>query len=435
LKYLSTKGRAEPVSLREAVLKGMPDDGGLFFPEHIPRVSTEFLREMDALSFQEISLEVARLFFSEDISEEELEGFIRNSITFDAPLKRVKENVYSLELFFGPTLAFKDFGARFMAEMVSYFAKKEGKKLTVLVATSGDTGSAVANAFYQKEGIEVFILYPSGKISKNQELQITTYDKNITALEIKGTFDDCQRLVKTAFLDRELNDRLNLTSANSINIARLIPQSFYYFYGFSQLKGRKERVIISVPSGNFGNLTAGIIAKKMGLPIHKFVASTNINDAVPLYLKTGRFEPKESKRTISSAMDVGDPSNFARILYIYGNDLNRIREDIVGWSFDDEETKDTIGEVYQRYDYLLDPHGAVAFLGLSKAMEEINGASGIFLETAHPAKFFDIIELIIKRKVELPSGLREVLSKRKRSIILSRSFSEFKGFLLETTKR
>ncbi len=430
MKYYSTKNPAVKVSEEIAVLKGLPEDNGLFVPEEIPLLDDNFFKNIEKWSFQEISFEVAKIFF-DSIDEKELKNIIYDAINFDAPVVNIDNNIFTLELFHGPTLAFKDFGARFMSRVMSYFINKYNKKLVILVATSGDTGSAVANGFYGIDNIDVVILYPSKKISNIQEKQIATLDKNIIALEIDGTFDDCQYLVKTAFLDSHLNTKIMLSSANSINVARLIPQSFYYFYAYSQLQN-KDNVYISVPSGNFGNLTAGLFAKRMGLPVKKFVASTNANSVFTEYLNTGEYRPRPSIKTISNAMDVGNPSNFERIKWLYKDNINAVREDIVSYSFSDDETKIAIKEVFGKSGYILDPHGAVGYLGLINFFEEVvqDNKTGIFLETAHPAKFLDIVEPVINSKVDVPKRLGKFLNKEKRALKLSNKFDDLKNYLL-----
>lgn len=426
MKFYSTKNNSKLVDLKTAVLEGMPKDSGLYMPTEIPLISTKELEDVSKISFQELSLFIAFKFFKDDLSKALIEKLVHESITFDAPLVNIYDNVYALELFHGPTLAFKDFAARFMARLMSSFVKEDKKKLKVIVATSGDTGSAVANSFYSIDNIEVIILYPSGKISKIQEQQIATLDKNIKALEVNGTFDDCQKLVKTALADKELNKKIDLSSANSINIARLLPQTFYYFRAWSQLdKKRRDNLVISVPSGNFGNLCAGLIAKKMGLPIKKFIASTNINDVIPQYLTTGAYTAKASKQTISNAMDVGDPSNFVRIKELYGNIFDDIKKDIVGFSFTDDQTRANIKDTYKRYSYILDPHGSVGMLGLKKYIRQNEDISaGIFFETAHPAKFMDIVEKEIGQKVLIPERLAAFMDKEKRSIKINNDYKE-----------
>jgi len=432
MQLFSTNKKSPLVGFEKAVMQGLAEDGGLFMPTNIPSLPKEFFTKINSLNFQEIAFEIAKTLIQE-IPEKELEKIVYESINFDAPLKEVEKNIYALELFHGPTLAFKDFGARFMARIMSHFINKSNRKITIIVATSGDTGSAVASGVYKVPGIRVFLLYPSNKVSKIQEQQLTTMGKNIQALEIDGTFDDCQRLVKSAFIDEELKNIFatnndSLGSANSINIARLIPQSFYYFYAYSQLKN-KDHSIFSIPSGNLGNLTAGLIAKKMGLPIRKFIAANNANNSFTEYLKTGNFTAKPSVKTISNAMDVGNPSNFARILELYQDNLENIRQDVISQSFSDAETANAIKEVYQKNHYIMDPHGAVAYLGL-KAFSP----TGIFFETAHPAKFLDIVEPIINQKIEIPERLKSCLEKEKKSIKLSKDFLDFKNFLAKTAK-
>lgn len=433
MRLYSTNRKAAEVSLKEAIFRGLPEDNGLYMPTVIPRLPDSFFREIDRLSFQEIALNVTQSLIGEDIPEKDLKKIIQDVFTFDAPVQPVLGNIYVLELFHGPSLAFKDFGARFMARIMAYFLSQDNnKEITILVATSGDTGSAVAQGFLNMPGIQVVILYPSGKVSEIQEKQLTTLGNNITALEVKGTFDDCQRMVKEAFLDSDLNQRIHLSSANSINISRLIPQSLYYFYAFAQLKKQGNLpVVFSTPSGNFGNLCGGLIAKKMGLPVEKFIAATNINDIVPEYLRSGLFTPRPSIRTISNAMDVGNPSNFNRIIEFYDKDLGKIKADIVGKSYTDIQTQDTIKEVYEKTGYVLDPHGAVAFLGLKEyLLESGSEAYGVFLATAHPAKFPEIVEEVIKRKIELPENLRKVALMHKRSIVIDPDFQYLKNFLL-----
>jgi len=430
MRYYSTKNKSTYYSLRDAVLKGLPEDNGLFMPEYIPKFTGDFLNGLQHFSLKEIALEISRLFLMDDLSMSTIEDVVSKSITFDAPLKKLDDSNYVLELFHGPTLAFKDFGARFMAQLMSYLVRNENKKLTILVATSGDTGSAVASGFLGLPNIEVIILYPSKKVSELQEKQLTTSGQNITALEIQGTFDDCQHLVKTAFLDKDLQLKYQLSSANSINISRLIPQSFYYVHSFAQLTDGNQPVVFSVPSGNFGNLTAGLIAKRMGLPVHHFIASTNINDIVPDYLLTGEFNPKASEQTISNAMDVGNPSNFWRMLDLYDGSHSKMKEDITGFSFDDEKTASVMKEVFAKKKYLLDPHGAVGYLGLNEYQKKNPNTKGIFLETAHPAKFADVVEKILNIKVDLPDQLKSLLQKEKQARLMTTEFSLFKEYLL-----
>lgn len=408
----------------------MAGDNGLYMPERIPELPSSFFDNIHQLSLQQIALEVANVLVGEDVESSALKKIVNDSLNFEIPLVKLHDNIHTLELFHGPTLAFKDIGARFMARLLAYFLKNDEREVTVLVATSGDTGSAVANGFLGVPGIKVVILYPSGKVSDIQEKQLTTLGQNITALEVKGTFDDCQKLVKQAFLDKGLKEKMILTSANSINVARLLPQSFYYFHAFAQLRKGKKNVVIAVPSGNFGNLTAGLIAKKMGLPIHKFIAATNINNIVPNYLATGIFTPKPSRRTISNAMDVGDPSNFARMMDLYDNDHHKIAQDIIGYSFTDDQTKAVIRRVYEQYHYLMDPHGAVGYLALQEYLLKNDDGQAIFLETAHPAKFCNIVEKVIAEKVLIPKRLKDSMEKEKSSVLISNSFQELASFLL-----
>lgn len=425
MKFYSTKDKELRVSLQEAVVHSLAPHGGLYMPEQIPALSPEFFNRAPSLPFAEIAFEVAKPYVEDTIAEALLRKIIAQTITFDAPLVKVEENVFALELFHGPTLAFKDFGARFMAQLLQHFAKEQKKEATVLVATSGDTGSAVANGFYNVPNVRVMILYPSGKVSPLQEKQFTTLGNNITAIEIDGTFDDCQHLVKTAFQDADLNEKFFLTSANSINIARLLPQMFYYFYAWSRLANKKH-VVFSVPSGNFGNLTAGLLAQRMGLPIYHFVASTNKNDSVCTYLNNGVFTPHASVATISNAMDVGNPSNFSRMLDLFDHDWLRMKEGISGFSFSDDETAEVMQKLKKQSNYILDPHGAVGYLGLKAFLDKNPGYTGVFLETAHPSKFLEVVESIIHQPVTIPDSLQRFLSKEKKSILCSRDYEFFK---------
>lgn len=433
MELYSTNHQSPNVDLRTAVLEGMPGDGGLYMPVEIPSLPDPFIRALPNLSFQQIAFEVAQSFFSDEIATSDLREIVESAINFDAPLVPVTVRIASLELFHGPTLAFKDFGARFMARLMSHFIRDESGELTILVATSGDTGSAVAHGFLGVPGIRVFILYPSGKVSTIQEKQFTTLGGNITALEVDGNFDDCQRLVKAAFVDDKLNTTLNLTSANSINISRLIPQSFYYFYGFGSFQHQGHPTVISVPSGNYGNLTAGLIARRMGLPVAKFIAASNVNDVVPKFLSTGEFSPRPSIQTVSNAMDVGDPSNFARMLEIYENDQEKMLQDVHGDSYTDEQTEKAISRVYEESGYLLDPHGAVGFLALDSFLKDSPAARGFFLETAHPAKFLETVQPLIDAEVPMPKRLEQALNKPKQSRLLAAEFSDLQEFLLSTT--
>ena len=413
-------------------MEGLAKDEGLFMPEFIPDCSSH-IEGIETLSIQDIAFIIASKFMQEDLSSSQIEDVINSSITFPAPLINLGNNKFILELFHGPTLAFKDFGASFMARTIENFVKSNDKELNILVATSGDTGSAVANGFYDVEGINVIILYPSKKVSYIQEKQLTTLGKNIYSLEVEGTFDDCQKLVKKAFLNKFINKNISLSSANSINIARLIPQIFYYFHGYAQLEN-KDSVVYSVPSGNFGNLTAGILSSLMGLPIKKFIASTNINDTVPKFLLTGDYIPKPSVETISNAMDVGNPSNIDRIMNIF-NDISSLSKILDSWSFTDKQTEQQIKKTLEQNDYILDPHSAVGLLGLNKFFNKREqNIQGICLATAHPAKFLDIIESIIKKEIKIPVRLQKSMDKEKKSIKIKNDFSEFSDYLLTNFK-
>ncbi len=431
MKFYSTNNRSVLTSLREAVLRGLAPDNGLYMPERIPALPPSFFEGIHDMDFRQIATTVARGFTAEDIPDEELEKIIDHTLSFEAPLVAVEDNVSSLELFHGPTMAFKDYGARFMSQILRFFAAQMDREIVILVATSGDTGSAVANGFLGVKGIRVVVLYPSGKVSDIQEKQFTTLGQNITALEVNGTFDDCQRLVKAAFMDPKLREKCFLTSANSINIARLIPQSFYYFHGYAQRPRRDLPVVFSVPSGNFGNLTAGLMAKRMGLPVEKFIAATNINDVVPEYLLTGTLEPRPSLHTLSNAMDVGNPSNFARMIDLYDGDLRRIQNDIAGYAFTDKETQAAMQAVYRDANYTMDPHGAVGYLGLKKYLSESRkDVNAIFLETAHPAKFREVVEESIGRSVALPPALERFIKGKKETVAVDSDYEGFKGSLL-----
>ncbi|PKQ62192.1 threonine synthase [Labilibaculum manganireducens] len=429
MKYFSTNNKDIRYSFKEAVIKGLAPDNGLFFPVSIPKLEDEFFQRLTELSLPEIGYEVAKHFVGDDISDSDLREITEEVLNFPIPVVPIEDGVNTLELFHGPTCAFKDVGARFMSRCLSAFAKQNQEEVTILVATSGDTGSAVANGFLGVEGVKVIILYPAGKVSKIQEQQLTTMGQNITALEVDGTFDDCQALVKTAFGDADLNAELSLTSANSINIARLLPQSFYYFYAWAQLQPTDKKVVFSVPSGNYGNLTGGLLAKQMGLPIDSFIASANTNKVVPDYLSSGKYEPKASVQTISNAMDVGAPSNFARMMELYQEKHFDIVKDVKGAWFSDEETQEAIADVYSRNKYILDPHGAVGYLGLKRYLNT-DSEVGVFLETAHPAKFKDTVEKVLNTEIRVPDYLQQCLGKEKKSILISKDFSEFKSFLL-----
>lgn len=432
MKYYSTNKQASDASLEEAVVKGLASDKGLYMPYKIKPLPQSFFDEMENLSFQEIAYRVADAFFGEDVPADTLKHIVYDTLSFDVPAVKVKDNIYSLELFHGPTLAFKDVGGRFMARLLGYFIRKEGKKdVNVLVATSGDTGSAVANGFLGVEGIHVYVLYPKGKVSEIQEKQFTTLGKNITAIEVDGTFDDCQALVKNAFMDGELNEHMQLTSANSINVARFLPQSFYYFYAYAQMKklGKADNLVVCVPSGNFGNITAGLFGKKMGLPISRFIAANNRNDIFYQYLKTGNYNPRPSIATIANAMDVGDPSNFARIIDLYGGSHSAISAEISGETYTDEQISETVQKVYEETGYLLDPHGACGYRALAEELKP--GETGVFLETAHPAKFLQTVENIIGAEVKIPEKLQEFMRGKKLSVPMSKDFAEFKAYLMK----
>ena len=431
MKYYSTNGKALDATLEEAVVRGLASDKGLYMPRQIKPLPQSFYDEIETLSFPEIAYKVADAFFGEDVPAETLKQIVYDTLNFDVPAVKVKDNIYSLELFHGPTLAFKDVGGRFMARLLGYFIRKEGKKqVNVLVATSGDTGSAVANGFLGVEGIHVYVLYPKGKVSEIQEKQFTTLGRNITAVEVDGTFDDCQALVKNAFMDKELNEYMQLTSANSINVARFLPQAFYYFYAYAQMKkiGKADNLVVCVPSGNFGNITAGLFGKRMGLPIKRFIAANNRNDIFYQYLKTGEYCPRPSVATIANAMDVGDPSNFARVLDLYGGSHAAISAEISGAAYTDEQIAETVKNVWTDEHYLLDPHGACGFRALQEGLQP--GETGVFLETAHPAKFKDTVENIIGEAIQIPEKLQAFMRGEKKSLPMSKDFADFKRYLM-----
>ena len=418
-------------TLHEAVVKGLAGDRGLYMPETIKTLPQSFFDNIDKLSFQEIAFTVAQAFFGEDVNEEDLRKIVYDTLSFDCPVARVTENIYSLELFHGPTLAFKDVGARFMARLLQYFIRQEGnEEVNVLVATSGDTGSAVANGFLGVDGIHVYVLYPKGKVSKIQECQFTTLGKNITAVEVDGVFDDCQALVKNAFMDEELNNHMKLTSANSINVARFLPQAFYYFNTYARMKalGKADEMVVCVPSGNFGNITAALFGHRMGLPIKRFIAANNANDIFYNYLQTGKYEPKASRQTIANAMDVGDPSNFARIYDLYKGDHSAVTSIISGATYSDDMIRETLRQCYADNGYILDPHGACGYRALSEQLKA--GETGVFCETAHPAKFKDTVDSIIGAEVEIPERLAAFMKGEKQSVEMGKSFAEFKEYLI-----
>ncbi|MFY7740438.1 MAG: threonine synthase [Flavobacterium sp.] len=427
MKYYSLNNKAIKVSFQEAVIQGLAPDKGLYFPETINQLPQSFFEDIENLSNEEIAFKAIQQFVGDDIPEAELKQIISETLSFDFPLVQVEENVYSLELFHGPTMAFKDVGARFMSRCLAHFNRDKDQKNTVLVATSGDTGGAVASGFIGVKGVKVVILYPSGKVSDIQERQLTTLGQNITALEVDGVFDDCQDMVKKAFLDADLNYK-NLTSANSINIARWLPQMFYFFFAYKELKKHNKPLIVSCPSGNFGNICAGIMAKKLGLPLTHFVASTNANDTIPRFLENGFYDAKVSIATISNAMDVGNPSNFVRIQEMYNNDLSEFEKDFSSYTSTDEETKFAMKNIHTNSGYIAEPHGAVGYLGLKKELEEQPNSIGFFLETAHPIKFLDVVEPVLNVKLEIPKQIESVLGKEKVSIKI-KSFDDLKDFL------
>ena len=448
MKYYSTNQQAPQASLREAVEKGLAPDRGLYMPEQIKKLPQEFFDNIDKLSFQEIAFEVAKAFFGEDVEAEDLKKIVFDTLAFDTPVVPVapkdgkgEPSIYALELFHGPTLAFKDVGARFMARLLQYFIRKDREKtgdnrtVNVLVATSGDTGSAVANGFLGVDGIHVYVLYPKGKVSKIQESQFTTLGQNITALEVDGVFDDCQALVKSAFMDKELTEHMILTSANSINVARFLPQAFYYFNAYAQLKRQglvdttNSNLVFCVPSGNFGNITAGLFGWRMGLPVKHFIAANNANDVFFNYLQTGEYHPMASKQTLANAMDVGAPSNFARILDLYANDWKAIKADISGATYPDDRIRQTMKACYDATGYILDPHGACGYQALKEQLTD--GEVGVFLETAHPAKFKEKVDAILGTDIAIPERLQAFMRGKKQSIEMPNSFDEFKDFLLE----
>ena len=449
MKYYSTNGQAPIADLHKAVVKGLAEDRGLYMPERINKLPKAFFDNIEKMSFQEIAYTVASAFLGEDVDLDALHDIVYDTLSFDCPVVKVKENIYTLELFHGPTLAFKDVGARFMARLLQYFIRQENnhKQVNVLVATSGDTGSAVANGFLGVEGIHVYVLYPKGKVSPIQECQFTTLGKNITAIEVDGVFDDCQALVKNAFMDAELNQHMKLTSANSINVARFLPQAFYYFNAYARMKenvkmqqcknvkirkGKNadiEELVMCVPSGNFGNICAALFGHEMGLPIKRFIAANNANDIFYKYLQTGKYEPKPSKQTLANAMDVGDPSNFARIYDLYGKSHQRITSLISGATYTDDQIRETMRDCYQDTQYILDPHGACGYQALADGLKE--GEIGVFCETAHPAKFKEKVDEILGIDVEIPERLQNFMKGQKQSVPMSKDFTDFKQFLMK----
>jgi threonine synthase len=441
MKYYSTNKQAPIATLEKAVVKGLAEDKGLYMPENIKKLPAEFFENIDKMSFQEIACTVAEAFFGEDVEKEALDKIVCDTLSFDCPVVPVTDNIYTLELFHGPTLAFKDVGARFMARLLQYFLKKgskvqgvqgvQGSEVNVLVATSGDTGSAVANGFLGVEGIHVYVLYPKGKVSPIQECQFTTLGKNITAIEVDGVFDDCQALVKSAFMDADLNAHMKLTSANSINVARFLPQAFYYFNAYARMKalGKADNMVMCVPSGNFGNICAALFGHAMGLPIKRFIAANNANDIFYNYLQTGKYNPQPSKQTLANAMDVGDPSNFARIYDLYKGSHEAITSLISGATYKDEQIRATMQQCYEETGYILDPHGACGYQALKDLLKD--GETGVFCETAHPAKFKEKVDEILSADIEIPQRLQEFMKGTKQSIPMSKEFKDFKEFLMK----
>lgn len=429
MQFYSLNQQSPQVSFKEAVIRGIAPDKGLYFPTSISPINKEIFDNIDDYSYQEIAFEMIRQFVGDDIPGTDLKMIIEDTLCFDFPLIPVEKDILSLELFHGPTMAFKDVGGRFMARCLSYFNKKKTSEVTVLVATSGDTGGAVASGFLGVKGVNVVILYPSGKVSKVQEKQLTTLGQNIKALEVDGTFDDCQAMVKRAFLDTDITDNMQLTSANSINVARWLPQMFYFAFAYKQLKDRSKQLVFSTPSGNFGNICAGIMAQQLGLPVSQFIASTNANKVVPNFMGSGKYEPLKSVATISNAMDVGDPSNFIRIREIYRHDFKLIKNSLSSYSFSDDQTREAMLQVYKDCGYIMDPHGAVGYLGLKKYMEAHQNTTGIFLETAHPVKFLEVVEPVIGQTIKFPEQIKKVMDKTKVAINMS-NYSELKTFLL-----
>ena len=437
MQYYSTNGKAPMADLQKAVVKGLAEDRGLYMPEEIKKLPKQFFDDMAGMSFQDIAYNVASNFFGDDVDEDALQDIVYDTLSFDCPIVKVEDNIYSLELFHGPTLAFKDVGARFMARLLGYFLRQGGsadhKTVNVLVATSGDTGSAVANGFLGVEGIHVYVLYPKGKVSPIQECQFTTLGKNITAIEVDGVFDDCQALVKNAFMDAELNQHMMLTSANSINVARFLPQAFYYFNAVARLSGTlntlNSKLVMCVPSGNFGNICAALFGHEMGLPISRFIAANNANDVFYEFLQTGKYNPRPSVQTLANAMDVGDPSNFARIYDLYGKSHEKISSLISGATYSDEQIAETMRRCYKETGYVLDPHGACGYQALKDGLKP--GEVGIFCETAHPAKFKEKVDAILGTDIEIPARLQAFMKGQKQSVPMSKDFQDFKAYLMQ----
>lgn len=431
MKFYSLNKQAPEVSFKDAVINGIAPDRGLYFPERITPLPASFFEHIDDLTHQEIAFNAIHQFVDAEIPNEKLREILAHVLDFEFPVVEIEPHVAALELFHGPTMAFKDVGARFMAQCLGYFSEGETKEVTVLVATSGDTGGAVANGFLGVHGVKVVILYPSGKVSDIQERQLTTLGQNITALEVEGTFDDCQKMVKNAFLDEELQSHMQLTSANSINVARWLPQLFYFLFAYKQLKSQGKEIVFSVPSGNFGNICAGMVAQKLGMPVRHFIAATNVNDTVPEFMKTGEYTPKPSTATISNAMDVGDPSNFIRIRHLFQNDHEALSKNLSSFSFSDAETKEAMQSIHKTSNYISDPHGAVGYLGLKKYQEKHPDTYGIFLETAHPVKFLDVVEETLPEQLEIPPQIQKVMAKEKQSTPI-KTYQELKQFLLDS---
>ena len=440
MNYYSTNGQAPIADLQKAVVKGLAEDRGLYMPEEIYMLPKAFINDMPSMRFQDIAYNVAQNFFGDDVDGDALQDIVYDTLSFDCPVVKVKDNIYALELFHGPTLAFKDVGARFMARLLQYFIRQEGQsdEVNVLVATSGDTGSAVANGFLGVKGIHVYVLYPKGKVSPIQECQFTTLGKNITAIEVDGVFDDCQALVKSAFMDEELNQHMKLTSANSINVARFLPQAFYYFNAYARMKalGLADNLVMCVPSGNFGNICSALFGHQMGLPIKRFIAANNANDIFYKYLQTGHYDPKPTIQTLANAMDVGDPSNFARILNLYSQNgaltpeatHHRITNLISGATYSDEQIKETMRQCYSETGYILDPHGACGYRALQESLQP--GEIGVFCETAHPAKFKEKVDDILGIDVEIPQRLAAFMKGEKQSVEMTKEFADFKNYLM-----
>lgn len=431
MKYYSLNGQSPKVSFKEATIKGQAPDKGLYFPETLPRLQKSWITDMEKESNETIAFEVIRPYVGNDIPEDQLLQIVEETINFPMPLVKINDNIFALELFHGPTLAFKDIGARFMSRCLGYFAKERSEKITVLVATSGDTGGAVANGFYEVDGVDVVILYPSGKVSSVQEKQLTTPGRNIHALEVKGSFDDCQRMVKQAFADETLTQKRLLTSANSINVARWLPQQFYYFFAYKQWNQKENPPVFCVPSGNFGNICAGMLAHITGLPAAHFIAACNVNDVVPRYLHSGEYQVKPAVPTISNAMDVGDPSNFVRVLQLFDHHFVSLKEKLSGHTVTDAETKDTIKRVKQETGYLPDPHGAVAYLGLERYLKRHPRQKGIFLETAHPVKFYDVVEPVTGEKIPVPPSIGTMMQRPTQSTVIAADYASLKERLLQ----